>query len=211
MTAGSKPTDTAKRLRRIGAVALALFFAAGVLFVLFNGAEAPVMGATVGERIAVLKAERSSLQARADGEARIGLLQAFRVASLLTDALAARYEADAGRMFDRLPSARHQPFAELDRLNTAIKDALDRPSEGARRAARKAVEPAEAQLDRIAGLDDAPAVLTISPRFVQPRRATGELTLTPGAAGTPPPVSRTPATSTRTGGSSSPEVAKSGA
>src|SRR5690349_15531424 len=129
MTAGSKPTDTAKRLRRIGAVALALFFAAGVLFVLFNGAEAPVMGATVGERIAVLKAERSSLQARADGEARIGLLQAFRVASLLTDALAARYEADAGRMFDRLPSARHQPFAELDRLNTAIKDALDRPSE----------------------------------------------------------------------------------
>jgi hypothetical protein len=170
------------------------------------------MGATVGERLAALKTERSSLQARADGEARIGLLQAFRVASLLTDALAARYEAGAEQVFDRLPAARHQPFAELDRLNTAIKDVLGRPSEGARRAVHEAMDQAAAQLDRIAGLDNAPAVLALTPSFVPPRRATGELTLTPGAAATAAPegalrLDRPPAPAAgRSASSSSPTV-----
>jgi len=162
-------------------VAIALCVVGAALFALFDRAGAPGMGATVGEKLTALKTERSSLQARADGEARVGLLQAFRVAGLLTDALAARYEADAERLFDRLPAARHQPFAEVDRLNTAIKDALGRPSEGTRRAVREAMDQAAAQLDRIAGLDNAPVVLAFTPSFVPPRRATGELTLTPGA------------------------------
>jgi hypothetical protein len=172
----------------IGAVAIILCAVAASLVVLFGRVEAPGGGASIGEKLAALRAERASLQARADGEARIGLLQAFRVASLMTDALAVRYEPDAERVFDRLPDARRRPFAEVDRLNAAIKDALDRSGEGARRAARKDAERTTTQLDRIAGLDDAPLVLAYTPRFVPPRRATGELTLAPGSSGSPPPA-----------------------
>ncbi len=187
MTAGPKPTEDRKRLRTNGVVVLVLCVAVTAFFLVFGRAETPGTSATIGEKLAMLRAERASLQARADGEARIGLLQAFRTAGLLTDALAARYEADAERAFDRLAAGRLQPFAEIDRLNAAIKDALDRPGDGARRAARKAAEQATTQLERIAGLDDAPLVLAYTPRFVPPRRATGELTLTPGAAGAAPP------------------------
>ena len=189
MTAGPKPLKDGKRLRTIGVVVIILCAVAVGLVVLFGRVETPGGGATIGEKLAALRAERASLQARADGEARIGLFQAFRVASLMTDALAARYEPDAERVFDRLPDARHQPFAEVDRLNAAIKDALDRPGEGARRAARKAAEQTTTQLDRIAGLDDAPLVLAYTPRFVPPRRATGELTLAPNSSGPTPPES----------------------
>lgn len=185
MTAGPKQTRSGNRLRAIGALAAVLVVTAA-LFMLFGLAEAPGNGATIGEKLAVLRAERASLQARSDGEARVGLLQAFRVASLLTDALAARYESDAGRGFDKLPAVRHQPFAEVDRLNAAIRDALDRPGDGARHAAGKAAAQATVRLEQIAGLDDAPLVLSYTPRFVPPRRATGELTLTPGASGSPP-------------------------
>ncbi|TAJ38919.1 MAG: hypothetical protein EPO55_14165 [Reyranella sp.] len=187
MTAAREPTGNGKRLRTIGVVAIGMLCVAAALFLLFGRTTPPGTEATIGEKLAALRAERASLQARADGEARIGLLQAFRVAGLLTDTLAARYESDAERAFDRLPPARLQAFAEVDRLNAAIKDALDRPGEGARRAARKAAEQATTQLERIAGLDDAPLVLAYTPRFVPPRRATGELTLTPGASGSVPP------------------------
>lgn len=187
MTAGPIPTEDRKRPRTIGVLLLLLCVAGAALFVAFGRPEAPGIGATVGEKLATLKAERASLQARADGEARIGLLEAFRAAGLLTDALAARYEPDAERAFDRLPAGRLQPFGEIDRLNAAIKDALDRPGDGARGAARKAAGQAMTQLERIAGLDDAPSVLAYSPRFVPPRRATGELTLTPGKSGATPP------------------------
>ena len=138
---------------------------------------------TIGERLLTLRAERASLQARADGGTRIGLLQAFRTAGLLTDALAARYEPDAERAFDRLPAGRRQPFVAVDFLNAALKAALERPGEGARSAARKAAEQATAQLERLAGLDAAPLVLDFTPRFVPPRRATGELTLVPREPG----------------------------
>ena len=189
MTAGPKPPKDGKRLRTIVVVLILLGAAAAGLVTLFGRVEAPGGGATIGEKLAGLRAERASLQARADGEARIGLLQAFRIASLMTDALAARYEPDSGRVFDRLPDARHQPFAEIDRLNTAIKDALDRPGDGARGAARKTAEQTTTQLDRLAGLDDAPLVLAYTPRFVPPRRATGELTLAPSSSGSTPPES----------------------
>ena len=185
MTAGPTQTGSGNRLRAIGALAAVLAVTAA-LFMLFGLAETPGNAATIGEKLAVLRSERASLQARADGEARVGLLQAFRVASLLTDALAARYESGAERGFDKLPAVRQQPFAEVDRLNAAIRDALDRSGEGARHAAGKATAQAALRLDQIAGLDDAPIVLSYTPRFVPPRRATGELTLTPGASGSPP-------------------------
>lgn len=185
MTVGPKLTRSGNRLRAIGALAAVLAVTAAS-FILFGLAETPGNGATIGEKLAVLRAERASLQARSDGEARVGLLQVFRVASLLTDALAARYEPDAERGFDKLPAVRHQPFAEVDRLNAAIRDALDRPGDGARHAAGKAAAQATIRLEQIAGLDDAPLVLSYTPRFVPPRRATGELTLTPGSSGSPP-------------------------
>ncbi|OFW97606.1 MAG: hypothetical protein A3D94_03490 [Alphaproteobacteria bacterium RIFCSPHIGHO2_12_FULL_66_14] len=187
MTAGPKPLQDGKHRHMISAAVVVLCVVAAALFVLLDRAESPGSGATIGEKLTALRAERASLQARAGGEARVGLLPAFRAASLLTDALAARYEPDAERVFDRLPLPRRQAFAEIDRLNAAIKDALDRPGEGARQAARKAAERAMTELERIAGLDDAPLVLAYTPRFVPPRRATGELTLTPGAAAAAPP------------------------
>ena len=63
-------------------------------------------------------------------------------------------------------------------LNGALKDALDTPSEGARLAAHKAAARAATQFDWLVA-DDAPLILSYSPRFVPPRRATGELTLAP--------------------------------
>ena len=92
----------------------------------------------------MLRTERASLQARADSEARIGLLPAFRTAGLLLDALAVRSDSDGDRAFDLLPAFRRQAFSELDALNGALKDALDRPSEGARLAAHKAAAGAAA-------------------------------------------------------------------
>jgi hypothetical protein len=181
MSADSRSTDHARR-RRIVAVTAALGLVFAVVVFLMVREEAPPGGQTVDERISELRSERASLEARADGEARIGLLTAFRTASLLTDALAVRSEGDGERAFDRLPSFRRQAFAELEALNAALKDALDRPGAGARLAASKAAGRAAAQLDRLAG-DDAPLILSFTPRFVPPRRATGELTLAPA----PPP------------------------
>ena len=65
-----------------------------------GGEEVPASGATVDEKIAILRTERAGLQARADSEARIGLLPAFRTAGLLLDSLAVRSDSDGDRAFD---------------------------------------------------------------------------------------------------------------
>ncbi|HSP99469.1 MAG TPA: hypothetical protein VL049_19785 [Candidatus Dormibacteraeota bacterium] len=186
MTAGSHQTDDARRVRRALAAAALLGVVLAAIAYLLMREEAPGTGPTVGEKVAALGAERASLQARADGEARIGLLPAFRAASLLTDALAARSESEAERPFDRLPPVRRRAFAEIDGLNGALREALERPGEGARLAALKVAGRATAELDRLAGLDDVPLVLSFTPRFVSPRRTTGELTLAPGVPGALP-------------------------
>jgi hypothetical protein len=178
MTAGPGSRDTFKRLRWIFAAAMASV-AAGVLVVLGAHGPARVTGPTVGEKLAAFQADRAGLQARADGAARIGLPAAFRVASLLSDALALRHDADRERAFAALPAARQGDFAEVEALNGALRDAVDRPGEGARLAARTAAERARAALQRLAGADELPLVSSITPRFVAPRQATGQLTLTP--------------------------------
>ena len=178
MAEASRSTDDARRVRRaLGVVAVAALVAAAVAFAVMRE-EVPANGPTIDEKMAVLRAERASLQARADGEARIGLLPAFRTAGLLLDALAVRTEADGERALDRLPAFRRQAFNELEALNGALEDALERPGEGARLAAHKATAGATALLDRLAA-DHAPLILSYTPRFVPPRRATGELTLDP--------------------------------
>jgi hypothetical protein len=179
MAARSSPTDKARRLRRVLAAATAAILLGGTVFLAMRE-EAPSSGPTLEEKVASLRAERTALQARANGEARIALLPAFRTASLLIDALALRSEADNDRTFDLLPEFRRQAFADLDALNGALRDALDRPGEGARLAALKAADKAASQLDRLAG-DAAPLVLSYTPHFVPPRRAASELTLSPGA------------------------------
>ena len=183
--AASRPTADAQRVRSALAVVAVAGLAVAAVFFAVMREEAPAGGPTVDEKIAILRTERASLQARADSEARIGLLPAFRTAGLLLDALLVRSDADGDRAFDHLPAFRRQAFSELDALNGALKDALDRPSEGARLAADKAAARAATQLDRLAA-DDTPLILSYSPRFVPPRRATGELTLAPNAPNAAP-------------------------
>ena len=170
MTAGPTETNDARRVRRALVAAASLVAVLAAIAYLLVREEAPGAGPTVGEKIALLVAERASLQARADGEARISLLPAFRAASLMTDALAARSEPDAERAFDGLPPVRRQVFAAIAALNDALREALERPSVEARLAALKAAESATAELDRLAGLDTAPLILSFTPRFVPPRR-----------------------------------------
>jgi hypothetical protein len=143
-------------------------------------------GLTVGEKLGSLRAERAALQARADGEARLELVQAFRTASLLSDAVMARGESDRERAFDRLPPERRQAFAAADTLNAALKDALAHPGEGARQLVLASMRPAHEALERLGSTDDLPLVLQFTPRFVPPRRATGELTLAPAVSAAPP-------------------------
>ena len=114
MMAAPTGTNDARRVRRARGAAVLLSAALAAIAYLLLRDEAPGLGPTIGEKVALLAAERASLQARADGAARIGLLPAFRAASLLTDALAARSEAGAERAFDGLPPFRRQAFAEID-------------------------------------------------------------------------------------------------
>lgn len=148
--------------------------------------DVPVGVLTVGEKLVALQAERASLQAKANGEARIGFLPAYRMSGLLADALAARHEGDHARAFEGLPAHELRRFADLDALNQALKDALERPGDGTRYAVDQLVSRAQATLDRMAGTDGLPLVLAYSPSYVPPRRAAGELTLAPGAPGTTP-------------------------
>ncbi len=167
-----------------GVGVFAVILIAATTFVLTQGGGDG--GTTVGEKLAGLRAERAGLQARADGEARLRLVDAFRTAGLLTDALSVRHEAENERSLEALPASRQQAFAELDALNTALREALMRSSEGARLAARDASGRATQALERVAaGGDDLPVVLFYSPRFVLPRRATGELTMLPRASAPP--------------------------
>lgn len=188
MTAGSTDADGRRRGCRVLVVSLLLL---GMLGAALSGpvhADDAGLGPTVGERIALLTAERAALQARAGGEARLVLLPAFRAASLLTDAVIARSDADTALPTDDLPASLRQAFEALDGLNGALRDALEWPGEGAALAAAKDVERANAELERLAGLDGAPVVLSHTPRFVPPRRVTGELTLVPRRSGTAPPA-----------------------
>lgn len=141
---------------------------------------------TVGERLAVLKAERAGLQARAEGEGRILLIGPLRVSSLLLDALAVRGEEPA-QSLDRLAAARRNAYIEAELLNAALKDALARPTAGAVQAAAKAADRAQGALERLADNDPHPLILSYTPRFVAPRRATGDLTVEAPASAVPLP------------------------
>lgn len=188
MTAGLSKTENPRRRRHFG-TAMILFVAVAASTLWLLRTEGGGSGPTVGERVGALRAERAALQARADGAARVELLSAFRGASLLFDALAARSEADRERSIERLPATRRLAFAELDALNAALREAAERPGPGARFAAAQVADRVGGELERLAAFDDAPVILAYTPFFVAPRQATGELTLVPDASAPPPPDS----------------------
>jgi hypothetical protein len=123
---------------------------------------------TIAEKLVLLHAERAELQARADSLARLELLSSFRAASLLFDALAARYEPAREQAFDRLPAARQEVFARLDALNAALRAAIDRS--GAAAAVSQAASSIPADLERMASIDLSPVILSYTPLFLAPRR-----------------------------------------
>jgi hypothetical protein len=174
------PVVVAQRRRRPWRVTVAAMLALLIVVAawLLAGHDAPPQGVTAGERVADLQAARAALQARADGESRIGLVGAFRTASLLTDALAVRTNGERERAVASLPALSREAFATLDALDAALGDALARPGEGARHAVDEPHKRAQTALDRMAG-DGKPLVLQFSPRFVPPRRAGAELALAP--------------------------------
>jgi hypothetical protein len=181
MTTGTRLPAAALRRRWIAAIAAVAGVAILAVTYLVAGERSYPAGPTVGEKLSDLDARRAALQARADGEARIELVAAFRIAGLLSDALAVRHADERERTFDTLPALQRQVFADAAALDRALEEALDRLGEGARAAARAAARPAQATLDRLAG-DGSPLVLQYSPRFVPPRRTAGELRLAPHAA-----------------------------
>src|SRR5260370_39027146 len=122
-------TAAGRRLSWILAAATVLCAGLAVAAIL-QGRDDPVRsGQTLGEKAVMIKAERARLQARAGAEARTGLLAAFRVAGLLTDALAARADVDGERTLDELPAGRRQAFADIDALNAALGEAGCQPRE----------------------------------------------------------------------------------
>ncbi|SJZ30482.1 hypothetical protein SAMN02745126_00024 [Enhydrobacter aerosaccus] len=166
------------------AVAAVAILAFAYLF----AASTPVpQGPTVAEKLSELVAARATLQAQADAETRIDLVGVFRVASLLTDALSIRHVRDRGRPFAALPPSQQRLFAQVDDVDTALRESITFPGEGSRRAARAAAQLAQGALDSLAG-DGQPLVLQFSPRFVPPRRGGGELRLVPPSRR--PPVVR---------------------
>lgn len=136
------------------------------------------------ERLVQLRSERSALQARADGAARLTLFEPLRIAGLLTDALSVR-EGTAGRTLDALSPPRRAAFTALLSLNDALKEAVAHPGDGARTRARQAGDRAAKALDALAD-DGQPLVLQVAPRVVPPRRNGGELTLVPHDPPVPP-------------------------
>jgi hypothetical protein len=145
---------------------------------------------TVDERLVRLRSEQAGLQARADGEGRLGLLAPLRTGGLLADALAVRLPLDSGRTLDALAAPRRQAYAALADLADALEEAMNRPGEAARALAREAGDRAAKALDGLAPTDDLPLVLQVSPRVVPPRRNGGDLLLVPRDVEIPPADSR---------------------
>ena len=174
MTARS--TDSRELLwgRTLALVAVFLAVAAALAFGLPNDDRTALARPTIAEKLILLRAERAELQARADSLTRLELLRSFRAASLLFDALAARYEPERERPFDLLPEARREVFARLDAVNTALRSAIDRPGAAGRaEAVSQAASGIPADLERMASVDLSPVILSYTPMFLAPRKPTG--------------------------------------
>ncbi len=178
MTVGSTASGESLWGRTLVLVAVVLA-AGGMLAFGFLHGNRGVSGApTIAEKLVNLRADRAELQARADGMARIELLASFRAASLLFDALAARYEPEREQPYERLPPQRREMFDRLEAVNTALRAALDRPgAPGRALAVNQAASGISGDLERLASHDLAPVILSYTPGILAPRRMASELTL----------------------------------
>ena len=187
MTAGSTSPGESLWGRTLVLVAVVLAAGALLAFGLVRDRGAPRVP-TIAEKLVNLRADRAELQARADGMARIELLSSFRAASLLFDALAARYEPEREQAFDRLPAGRREMFDRLETVNAALRAALDRPGAPGRAVAvEQAASNIPGDLERLASHDLAPVILSYTPEILAPRRKVGELTLPSESAAAAPP------------------------
>jgi hypothetical protein len=187
MTAGSNAPGESLWGRTLVLVAVILAVG-GMLAFGFLHERRGISGApTIAEKLVNLRADRAELQARADGMARIELLSSFRAASLLFDALAARYEPEREQPYDRLPPGRRDMFDRLEAVNAALRAALDRPGAPGRAfAVNQAASGITGDLERLASHDLAPVILSYTPVILAPRRLASELTLpSESAAATP--------------------------
>jgi hypothetical protein len=178
MTAGS--TDSGKSLWGRTLILVTVVLAVGGLlaFGFLQGERGRPGGPTIAEKLVNLRADRAELQARADGMARIELLASFRAASLLFDALAARYEPEREQSYDSLPARRREMFDRLEAVNSALRAALDRPgAPGRALAVNQAASGIAGDLERLASHDQAPVILSYTPGILAPRRMASELTL----------------------------------
>ncbi|MCC8428490.1 hypothetical protein LJ725_05905 [Reyranella aquatilis] len=177
MTAGSTASESYWG-RTLALVAVLLVACGALAFGLLHETRGVPVGPTIAEKLVNLRAERAELQARADGMARIELLASLRAASLLFDALAARYEPEREQPYDGLPPRRREMFDRLEAVNAALRAALDRPgAPGRAMAVNQAAVGIPADLERLASHDQAPVILSYTPHILTPRRMTGELTL----------------------------------
>lgn len=177
MTAGSTAPGESLWGRTLVIVAVVLAAGALLAFGLLHEDRAAARGPTIAEKLVNLRADRADLQARADGMARIELLSSLRAASLLFDALAARYEPEREQAYDGLPAGRREMFGRLEAVNAALRAALDRPgAPGRSLAVDQAAGGLAGDLERLASHDLAPVILSYTPSILAPRRMTGEPT-----------------------------------
>ena len=173
MTAGSSASESLRtRIRVLLLLVAVLVTGAAAAYAQSSGDRRVAPPPTIAEKLVLLQAERAELQARAGSLARIEMLSAFRTASLLFDALAARYESEREQPFDRLPAARRDVFNRLEAVNGALRTAIDQPgTPGGTAAVSQAASGIPADLEWMASFDLSPVILSYTPTFLAPRRS----------------------------------------
>jgi len=171
MTAGSSASDSLRTAMAVLLLVVVMVAGAAMAYAQSSDDRRPVAPPTIAERLVILQAQRAELQARAGSLARIEMLSSFRIASLLFDALASRYESEREQPFDRLPAARREAFARLEALNAALGAAIDQPgTPGGAAAVSQAASGIPADLEWMASFDLSPVILSYTPMFLAPRR-----------------------------------------
>ena len=162
MTAGSSASESLRtRIRVLLLLVAVLVTGAAAAYAQSSGDRRVAPPPTIAEKLVLLQAERAELQARAGSLARIEMLSAFRTASLLFDALAARYESEREQPFDRLPAARRDVFNRLEAVNGALRTAIDQPgTPGGTAAVSQAASGIPADLEWMASFDLSPVILS---------------------------------------------------
>lgn len=192
MTVGSSESEVSLWSRMVALVLAVAMLVAGAALAYAQRQEDHSVPAppSIAEKLVLLHAERAELQGRADSLARLELLSSFRDASLLLDALAARYEPEREQPFETLPATRREVFARLGAVNAALRAAIDRPgAAGAASAVAQAASGIPADLEWMASFDLSPVILSYTPKFLAPQRTqSGDTPASAAPAGDDPVI-----------------------